>query len=289
MNQRKWREWILSLPSMGWLIFFFVVPTLLVGLIAFKPRSINGGIGSGWTLSTWADVAQPSYPMVLWRTLWLSVATTAICLLLSIPVSYYLARLPREKRNWMLILIIMPFWTNFLIRIFAWWSLLHSEGWLKHMLVWIGVANENTQLLYNEWAVLMVLVYTYLPFAILPLYASAEKFDFGLLDAARDLGATRFQAFMRVFIPGISQGLVTAFVVVFIPALGSYAIPEIIGGPTSEMIGDKIAQKVFVDRNLPHASALAAILALVVLLPVIYSIFVRNFWQKEKSHGGKHQ
>ena len=285
MTQRKWREWTLTLPSMGWLVFFFLLPTFLVCSIAFRPRSINGGIGEGWTLSTWMDILQPSYPMVVWRTLWLSAMTTAICLALAIPVAYWLAKLSKEMRNWMLLLIILPFWTNFLIRIFSWWSLLHSEGWLKNALVWVGIAQPNTQLLYNEWAVLLVLVYTELPFAILPLFASAEKFDFGLLDAARDLGATKFRAFMSVFLPGISQGMITAFVVVFIPSLGSYAIPEIVGGPQGEMVGNKIAQKVFVDRNLPHASALATLLALVVLLPVMYSIFLRRI--KEK--GGKRQ
>jgi spermidine/putrescine transport system permease protein len=276
MTRQKVKESILTLPSMGWLIFFFLLPTFLVAMIAFKPRSINGGIGEGWTMNTWLDVLQPSYPMVIWRTFWLSAATTAICLLLAVPVAYWLARLSKDLRNWMLLLIILPFWTNFLIRVFAWWSLLHSEGWLKHALVWVGIATPESQLLYNEWAVLLVLVYTELPFAILPLFASAEKFDFGLLDAARDLGANKFNAFTRVFLPGISQGIITAFVVVFIPALGSYAIPEVVGGPSGEMIGNKIAQKVFVDRNLPHASALATLLALVVLLPVIYSIFLRS-------------
>ncbi|MBN1403167.1 MAG: ABC transporter permease [Opitutales bacterium] len=273
---RKWREWTITLPSMGWLVFFFVIPTLLVCGIAFKNRTINGGIGEGWTLDTWLNVIQPSYPLVVWRTLWLSGLTTLICLFFSIPVSYWLARLSKEARNWMLLLIILPFWTNFLIRVFAWWSLLHSQGWLKQALVWLGLASPEAQLLYNEWAVLLVLVYTYIPFAILPLFASAEKFDFSLLDAARDLGAGKLRAFVSVFIPGISQGMITAFVVVFIPVLGSYAIPDIVGGPTSEMIGNKIAQNVFVDRNLPHASALATLLALVVLLPVLYSIFTQR-------------
>lgn len=281
MNRRKWRELLMTLPSMGWLVVLFVIPTLLVCMIAFKPRSINGGIGQGWTLDTWLDILQPSYPLVVWRTLWLSAATTAICLLFSVPIAYWLARLSKEARNWMLMLIILPFWTNFLIRIFAWWSLLHSEGWLKHALVWFGLCDPGSMLLYNQWAVLIVLVYTYLPFAILPLFAAAEKFDFSLLDAARDLGATRLKSITTVFIPGISQGMITAFVVVFIPALGSYAIPEIVGGPQGEMIGNKIAQKVFVDRNLPHASALATLLALVVLLPVIYSIFIRREGQRK--------
>src|SRR5690606_546754 len=152
----------------------------------------------------------------------------------SAPVAYWLARQDKQMRNWMLLLIIVPFWTNFLIRIFAWKSLLHSEGFLQKTLVSLGLMAPESQLLYNAGAVLLVLIYTYLPFAILPLYAAAEKFDFTLLDAARDLGAGKLKAFWKVFIPGIRTGLATAFVVVFIPALGSYAIPDIVGGPNSE-------------------------------------------------------
>ena len=274
--KREWRERLLTLPSLGWLLLFFVVPTLLIVAISFRPRALNGGIGEGWTLETWSHVVEPSYPLVIWRTVWLSGLTTAICLLLSVPVAYWLARLSREQRNWMLLLIMLPFWTNFLIRVFAWWSLLHSEGWLKQALVFAGLVSPQAQLLYNEGSVLIVLVYTYLPFAILPLFAAAEKFDFSLLDAARDLGAGKLRAFSSVFIPGISRGLGTAFVVVFIPALGSYAIPEIVGGPTSEMIGNKIALKALVDRNLPHASALATLLAAAVLLPVIWSLLLEG-------------
>src|SRR5690606_33461723 len=134
--------------------------------------------------------------------------------------AYWLARQDQRMRNWMLLLIIVPFWTNFLIRIFAWKSLLHSEGFVRQTLVSLGLLAPETQLLYNAGAVLLVLIYTYLPFAILPMYAAAEKFDFTLLDAARDLGAGKLRAFMKVFLPGVSAGLATAFVVVFIPALG---------------------------------------------------------------------
>ena len=133
---------------------------------------------------------------------------------------------------------------------------------MKSICVALGWAEPNSQLLYNNGAILLVLVYTYLPFAILPLYAAAEKFDFTLLDAARDLGATKWRAFRGVFLPGIRTGLLTAFLIVFIPALGSYAIPAIVGGPSSEMIGNKIAQRATTDRNLPHAAALGAVLTL---------------------------
>ena len=129
---------------------------------------------------------------------------------------------------------------------------------------------------FHLFAILLVLVYTYLPFAILPLYAAAEKFDFDLLDAARDLGAGRWEAFYKVFLPGVRVGMLTAILIVFIPALGSYAIPEIVGGPTNEMIGNKIAQRVFTERSLPDASALSAVLAIGVFLPLLLVYWYRH-------------
>ncbi len=147
--------------------------------------------------------------------------------------------------------------------------LLHPEGALKRALVFLQLAAPDTSLLYNSEAVLLVLVYTYLPFAILPIYAAAEKFDFRLVEAARDLGAHQLRAFFTVFLPGIRRGLLTAVLVVFIPCLGSYVIPDIVGGPGSEMVGNKIAQRTFVDRNLPHASGLSAFLTLAVLAPML--------------------
>ena len=256
-------------------------------VITFKPPSIYGGIGEGWTLDTIKGLAQPSYPQIIWRTIWLSSVSTILCLFLAIPVSYWLATIPLKRRNLMLLLVILPFWTNFLIRIFAWKTILHPEGWLKHALVALHIVQPETSLLYNEWAILMVLVYTYLPFAILPIYAAAEKFDFNLLYAAADLGASRTSAFLRIFLPGIKVGLITAILVVFIPALGSYAIPDIMGGPTSEMIGNKIAQRTFADRNLPHASGLSSILAVIVLTPVvIYQLRSGVFSSKKKGGMG---
>src|SRR5690606_10062328 len=147
---------------------------------------------------------------------------------------------------------------------------------LKNILVTIGLADESTQLLYNSGAVLLVTIYSFLPFAILPLYAAAEKFDFQLLDAARDLGASRWQAFVKVFVPGVYGGILTAFLVSFIPALCSYAIPDIVGGPHSELIGNKIAQRVFTVRNLPHAAGISAVLALAVMLPLVFYWLIRR-------------
>ena len=275
-TRKKMQEWLISLPSVFWLGLFFVLPTLFVFAMAFRPANPYGGIGPGWTLDNLRHLADPNYLGVAWRTFWISVLTTVICIFLAVPTSYYLARVSSRWRNFFLMLIIIPFWTNFLIRIFAWKSLLHPEGWIKRLLVLLGLAGPQTSLLYNPGAVVLVSVYTFLPFTILPIYAAAEKFDFGLLDAARDLGARPFQAFRKIFIPGIRGGLITAVLFVLIPALGSYVVPDIVGGTSSEMIGNKIAQRVFVERNLPQASVLSVVLILLVLAPLVAVLFLQR-------------
>ncbi|MBP7829882.1 MAG: ABC transporter permease [Kiritimatiellae bacterium] len=268
-RRARWIESLVTAPSMGWLLVFFVAPTVIIFAITFKPVDLYGGIGKGWTLATLKSLFNPNYPAIVWRTVWLSAATTAACLVLAVPCGFYIARASARWRQMLLLLIILPFWTSFLVRVFAWKVLLHPEGPLKHALAAIGLIGPDTLLLYNEKAILLVMVYTFLPFAILPIYAAAEKFDFRLLEAARDLGARPLRAFFSVFVPGIRRGLLTATLVVFIPALGSYVIPDIVGGPTTEMIGNKIAQRTFSDRNLPHASGLAAFLTLGVLAPLL--------------------
>ncbi len=207
--------------------------------------------------------------MILWRTVWLSLVTTVICLALALPIAFVLGRLQGKWRAIMLMLVVVPFWTNFVIRVAAWRILLHPEGWLRESLVALGLIDADTLLLYNQGAVLMVMVYTYLPFAILPLYAAAERFDYSLLEVARDLGASGLTAVTRVFIPGVSRGLLTAMALVLIPALGSYVIPDLVGGPDDEMIGNKIAQRALGDRNLPQAATLSVALLVITLIPMM--------------------
>ena len=272
----KLSEWLVTLPSFVWLLVLFLVPTVLVFAITFKPATPYGGIGDGWTLETLWTLGNPNYPAIIWRTIWMSIAATALCILLATPMGYYMARVSPARRRLVLLLVILPFWTSFLVRIFAWKVLLHPEGMLKHALVFLGLISPDTSLLYNAYAVLLVMVYTELPFAILPIYAASEKFDFRLIEAAKDLGATSFLAFRKIFLPGIRVGLLTAFLMVFIPSLGSYVIPDIVGGPTSEMIGNKIAQRTFVDRNLPHAAGLSAFLTVAVLIPMVVITTLRR-------------
>jgi len=273
-------EWVLSLPSLIWLILLFLLPTLLIFAITFKPPDQYGGFAPGWTLNTIKSLAQPNYPAIIWRTIYLSILTTVFCILMATPVGYVIARSRGKWRQILLLLVIVPFWTSFLVRIFAWKVLLHPDGAIKRALLICHFVNADTSLLYNSGAVLLVMVYNFLPFAILPIYAAAAKFDFRLVEAAQDLGAHKFQSFMRVFIPGIWRGLITAVLMVFIPALGSYVIPDIVGGPSGEMIGNKIAQRVFVDRNLPHASGLSALLTVAVLIPMTLVMLMQKRKQK---------
>lgn len=267
---------LITMPSFLWLVIFYALPVFIVFLLAFKPVDPYGGIGDGWTFVTLRNLSNPSYPAIIWRTVWLGVLSTAVSIVIAIPIAYHLARMTPKLRNIVLLLIIVPFWTNFLIRIFAWKVFLNPEGFFRKGLVYMGLIPEETMLLYNQWAVLAVMIYTYLPYAILPIYAAAEKFDFALLDAAKDLGAGSFLAFRKVFLPSISKSIGVAVMVVLIPALGAYLIPDLVGGPTSEMIGDKIAQSVFTERNLPHASALSAILMIAVFLPLLVMMFFRK-------------
>ena len=277
---RRRTEWLVSLPTLVWLGLFVVIPTLLVFVIAFRPANPYGGIGRGWTLATIRTLWTPSYLAIAWRTLWMSLLTTVICLVLALPAGYTIARASERWRNRLLMLVIIPFWTSFLVRVFAWKSLLHPEGPIKKALEAIGLVGPEATLLYHPGAVVLVMVYTFLPFTILPIYAAAEKFDFRLVEAARDLGARPFQSFRKVFLPGIRRGILTAFLVVFIPALGSYIIPDLVGGPAAEMLGNKIAQRVFSDRNLPHASALSAILVLAVLAPLVAVLILQRKGRK---------
>ena len=271
MKERKERDWtevLTTLPSFLWLMLFFVIPTLIVFGIAFHGPSADGGFAPGITLETWNAVVRTPYKEIVWRTIWISAATTFICIVLSLPCAYAIARMTVKWRAIIAGLIMLPFWTSFIVRVFAWRTLLNPEGFLQRFLIAVGLATEQTSLNYNSGAILVVSVYSFLPFAIMPIYTAAEKFDFSLLEAARDLGAKSFFAFRKIFLPGVKRGVISAILMVFIPAIGSYVIPDLVGGRDAELIGNKIYQRTFPDRNLPHASALAAITGFSVLVPL---------------------
>lgn len=273
-----WREFAVSSPSFLWLLVFFAIPTILIFSFAFKSSDPFGGIEPGWTLATVKSLFQKYYLILILRTLYLSALTTLFCLILAVPVGYYLAQLSPKWRKTILLLIIIPFWSSFLIRIFAWKSLLHPEGILKKILMALHLVHSDTSLLYNSAVVVLVMVYTFFPFGVLPIYAAASKFNFQLIEASMDLGASRMRAFFTIFIPVIRKSIYSAMVMVFIPAIGAYVIPDLVGGIYSEMIGNKIAQRTFSDRDIPLASALSALLMLAVLVPlgIVTLIRMRN-------------
>ena len=277
--KRRIPELLVSLPPLAWLVAFFFVPAVIIFVLAFKPADVFGGVGAGWTLHHMRSLTDAQYGPIYWRSVWMSAATATLCLLLGLPTSFAMARAGERIKNVLLLLVIVPFWTNFLIRVFAWKALLHPQGIICQILQKTGIVDDGAVLLYNNAAVMLVMVYTLLPFAILPLYAAAEKFDFALMDAARDLGASAWRAFISVFLPGVKNGIGAAVVMVFVSSFGMYVVTDIIGGTDTDMIGNKIAQRVQSDRNLPLASALSVPL----LLGLAAMLIVGWWWQQRVS------
>jgi spermidine/putrescine transport system permease protein len=272
----------MTLPSLSWLLLFVIAPTLIILIQSFRPPDLTGAVGSGWTLRNWETWLRQDVQHLALHTLWLSAVTTGFCVVAAIPFGWFMARTSSRGKQVLQLLVIIPFWTNFLIRIFAWKTLLNQDGLMTRMAAFMGLIPAHESLLYNEGAVLLVLIYTHLPFAILPIYAAAEKFDFSLLDAARDLGASHLRSFFEVFLPGIKVGIAAGALMVFVPALGSFLIPEMMGGHDSEMLGSRISQRAFADRNLPEASALASGLVIGVLSATLFIGGVVAWWSQFK-------
>jgi spermidine/putrescine transport system permease protein len=269
-NQSERRsEYLLTIPSFAWLCFFFIIPACIVASIAFHTSDATGTVLPQWTFSSLKTLFTPSVAEIAWRTLFLASLTMIICVTTALPVAYYMARLSPMKQRALFLSVVIPMWSCFLVRIFAWKVVLHPEGIVKEILVHTHLVKESTSLLYNNAAVLLVMVYSYLPFAILPLYSAATKFNFHLFEAAMDLGASRRYAFRSVFLPYMRPAILTASLLVFIPAAGAYVIPEVVGGRNSEMLGNTIARRVFVDRDLPEASGLALLLSAIIFIPAV--------------------
>lgn len=269
---RKVLERSLTLPPTLWLGLFFLLPTLFLLALSLKESDLYGNLMSGWTLSHFHHLFTASYHLKLvWRTLTLSALSTLFSVLLALPVAYTCARSSLTIQRSITIIIALSCWTNFLIRVQAWKMLLHPEGIVKQLLTAVGLCDPSAVLLYNEKATLLVMTYTFMPFAFFPIYSSCEKFDFRLMQAAQDLGASYAQAFFKVFLPGIRRGISNGAYLVFIPSLGSYVVPEIVGSAIKPMLGSQIAQKTFVDRNLPQASALSMLIPLSLLILFLLS------------------
>lgn len=256
-----------------WLTLFFVFPTLIIFVISFLKKAPYGGIIPwNFSLDAYASLFDKVFLKIIFKTLEISIWVTIITLVLALPTAYFISR-SKHKSFWLL-LIIIPFWTNFLVRIYSFIAILGNNGIINKTLQLLFNLNEPIQLLYNKNAVIIVTAYIYLPYAILPLYSSIEKFDFSLLDAARDLGATKFSSMVKVFLPGIKSGLISAVILTFIPAVGSYAVPDLLGGNDALMLGNIIGKRLLDARDWPIASAVSTVL--IVLTTIAILVFMRS-------------
>lgn len=268
-------------PVSVWLGLFLVVPLGLVLLVSFMKRGTYGGVVWEAGLHNYLRFMEPIYLEILADSLGMAFLTTVICLVFGYPFAYLVAQAPPRRRGLYLMLVIIPFWTNFLVRTYAWMIILRSTGLVNTVLLWLGVIQQPLELLFTRGAVLLGLVYAYLPFMVLPLYASIEKLDRTLLEAASDLGANPVRAFLKVTLPLTLPGIVAGSILVFIPALGMFVIPDLLGGAKAVMIGNLIQNQFKVARNWPFGSA-ASIVLMALALALIFG-YVRLFgFQREE-------
>lgn len=237
-------------------------------------KGVYGGVVYRFSLDAYKSLFNPTFFTIALSTFLIAASSSFIMVIVALPAAYFIAK--SKRKNFFLLLVIIPFWTNFLIRIYAWIAILGNNGFLNSILLTLGITSEHIQFLYNKYAVILVTVYTYLPYAILPLYSTIEKFDFSLLEAARDLGATKFQSMIKVLLPSIKAGIFTATLFTFIPAFGSYAIPQILGGSDSLMLGNVIARELTVTRNWPLASSISVVLTIITTIGVMLFIYLNG-------------
>jgi spermidine/putrescine transport system permease protein len=253
-------------PAFAWLFLLIAVPLAFVFILSLARRNPAGGIDWALSISNYLRALDPLYLWIYWRSLLLALATTLICLLLGFPVAHFIAQQPSAAlRNLLLFLVSLPFWTSFLIRTYAWILLLRTEGILNNALLALGIVQQPLPLLYSNFAILAGLVYTELPFMILPLYTALERIDRSQIEASSDLGCTAWETFWRVLVPLSRHGIIAGVVLVFVPSVGAYLTPDLLGGAKSIMAGNLIHNQFAVVRDHPFGSAIAFALTAVVL------------------------
>jgi len=262
--------WLLLAPMIAWALAFVVAPALIMLVYSFAERGTLGGVVYNFTLENYKSVGDPVYLQIVIRSIGYAALTTAICLLAGYPVAYLIGRADERWRNLLLMAVMVPFWTSFLIRTYAWVTILKSEGLLNSLLLNLQLIAEPLEMLYTPGAVLLGLVYTFLPFMILPIYTSVEKLEGALIEAALDLGAGPLRAFSRVIVPLTSPGIAAGVLLVFVPALGIYAVNDILGGGRVDMIGNIIENQFKGNaRNWPFGAALGT--TLLVSFALVYA------------------
>ena len=272
MKKDKGPLWTIS-PIALWLTILVAIPLLIVIVMGFLSRGTYGQVEFKFTLKNYIGIINPLYMKMLLYSLGLSLLTTIICLILGYPFAYYIAKAPKRLSGILLMLIIIPFWTNSLIRTYSWITLLRTSGIINSYLLKLGIIAEPLQLLYTNGAVLLGLVYTLFPFMVLPLYASIESLDKSYLEAASDLGAKPWQTFCKVTVPLTMPGIAAGCILVFIPTLGLFFIPDLLGGSKIMLISNFIKNQFLTARDWPFGSA--ASIVIIGLTFVLIGIYLK--------------
>jgi putrescine transport system permease protein len=282
-GQKQWLRYALLGPY-AWLLLFFLAPFFIIlkisladPVVALPPFTpFFDWAASGWnkiqaSFDNYLFLFQDPYYVTIYLN---SVKTAAIsavlCLLLGYPMAYFIARRPANQRSLWLLAVILPFWISFLLRVYAWIGLLNNNGVINNFLQWLGLIEQPLPLIYNDFAVYLGIIYSYLPFMILPLYANLEKLNTDLEEAAADLGARRWQVFVDVTLPLSVPGIIAGTLLVFIPAIGEFIIPALLGGSDTLMIGRALWDEFFINRDWPVASAVSVVLLLILVLPMMW-------------------
>ena len=284
-----------------WLLALFLVPFLIVLKIALSdtalaipPYTPTLDFGAGWAglKAFFAGLDMENFAFLTtddlyWRaylsSLKIAAISTLLTLIVGYPFAYAMARADETWRPTLLMLVILPFWTSFLIRVYSWMGILSQEGYLNQLLLWTGLISEPLTILNTNWAVYIGIVYTYLPFMVLPIYATLERMDVSLLEAAEDLGCSKISAFWLITVPLSKAGIIAGSFLVFIPTIGEFVIPSLLGGSRTLMIGKVLWEEFFSNRDWPVASAVAVILLLILVIPII--LFQRNEQKQREAEG----
>ncbi len=282
-GRRQWMRWAVVMPY-AWLLLFFLAPFFIIlkisvanPVVALPPFTpLLDWAAEGWsriqiTFDNYAFLFEdPYYATIYANSVKMAAISTLLCLLLGYPMAYFIARQPPRRRAMLLLAVILPFWISFLLRVYAWIGLLNTNGVINQLLQGIGLTDQPLQLIYNDFAVYLGIVYSYLPFMILPLYATLEKLDRDLEEAAADLGARRWRVFVDVTLPLSLPGIVAGSLLVFIPAIGEFIIPALLGGSDTLMIGRALWDEFFINRDWPVASAVSVVLLAILVLPMMW-------------------
>ncbi len=288
-------RWLLLAPALAVLLFAASGPLLIVAIYSFLTPGDYGGVVWNFSPDAWFSVVMErdffteklgfadAHLSIFWRSIKLSFMTAVLTFVFGFPTAYFIATRPKEKRDFWMLLIMIPFWTNLLIRTFAIMELIRAEGTVNSLLLALGIIDEPIQMLFTEFSIMLGMAYVYLPLMVLPIYASMERFDFNLVEAGYDLYATRWQVLRRVIFPLVKPGVIAGSILVFVPSLGAYVIPRVLGGGKQLMLGNLIELQFGAGRNWPLGAALS--LALLAIVMVALILYVRAAGDDEVQHG----